>query len=74
MSRETRLARHSLPPLIVITRDLWGRRFEVGVEPPSASYGLRACRTHDEALAHAEHIHDVTGWAILDRGAPASAA
>ena len=51
---------------VVISAGLW-RGFEVSVEPPSSSHGLRGFRDHPAALAHAEALERLEGWPIIDR-------
>ena len=54
------------PSTIAISAGLW-RGFDVLVEPPISSHPLRSFRDHGAAMAHAEALHAVEGWTIVDR-------
>lgn len=54
-------------PVIVVTPDLWRRRYELSIDPPSARYPLRVFRTLVDALTAAEDLHRAEGWSIDDR-------
>lgn len=54
-------------PVIVVTPDLWHRRYELWIDPPNAAYPLRIFRTLADALTAAEDLHRAEGWSIDDR-------
>jgi hypothetical protein len=54
------------PFAVIIARDLW-RRCVVCVEPPTCSHQPRSFPGHAEAMAFAEELARLEGWALIDR-------
>lgn len=54
------------PFAVIIARDLW-RRCVVFVEPPTCSRQPRSFPDHVAAMAFAEELARLEGWALIDR-------